>query len=81
MQDLFVRVYGLGPHEWPLVLVPAFDPGADIGFEGLDALAKVGADHLVGQVPEQSSSEAPPRIAEVNSSAWREGAGGFTLRP
>jgi hypothetical protein len=33
-RDLFS---GLGPGEWPRILVPVLDPGADAGFQGLHA--------------------------------------------
>lgn len=43
---------GLGPGERLRVLVPVLDPGADVRFDGLDALVRTPADHLVGQKAE-----------------------------
>src|ERR1700685_3207690 len=52
---------GFLPHEWPRVVVPGLDPGADVGFEGLDALMDAAADQLAGQEPEPSLDLVDPR--------------------
>jgi len=35
-----------GPDEWFGVLVPVLDPGADVGFEGIDTAMVAAADEL-----------------------------------
>ena len=43
------------------VLVPLFDPVADVGFQGLDRLVDAAADLLVGQVAEPALDLVDPR--------------------
>jgi hypothetical protein len=64
VEDLFG---GLLPHEGLGVVVPACDPGPDVGFEGLDGLVGSAADHLVGQ--ETRTSVRLARIAGWTNTA------------
>ena len=41
---------GFGPDEWFGVRVPVLDPGADVGFEGIDTAVVAAADELLGEV-------------------------------
>ena len=41
---------GLGPDEWFRVLVPAFHPCADVGFECLDAAVVEALEQIGGDV-------------------------------
>jgi hypothetical protein len=44
---------GLGPDEWLGVVVPGFDPVADVGFEGLDAAVVGALEQVCGDVAEE----------------------------
>ena len=48
---------GFGPDEWFGVRVPVLDPGADVGFEGIDTAVVAAADELLGEV--QAPTRAP----------------------
>ena len=43
---------GLGPQEWPGVLVPGLDPGADVGLEGVDTGMDTPLQQLGGELGE-----------------------------
>ena len=54
-------VGGFGPDERLRVLVPGFDPGADVGFEFFDAAVGAAAQFAVGQLGEPAFDEVEPR--------------------
>src|SRR4051794_3496867 len=54
---------GLGPHERFGIGVPAGDPGAYVGFEGLHRLVDAAADELFGEVGEPAFDLVDPRGA------------------
>src|SRR5580700_6314771 len=70
IQDL---VGGLGPGEWPGVVVPGDDPFPDVMFQGLHGGVHTTADQLVGEQPEPALDLVHPRRAgrgEVDVKAW-----------
>ena len=64
---------GLRPHERPGILVPGLDPGADVFFQGLHALAGPAADHLIGQEPEPAFHLVDPRRSGRGECTWNGG--------
>ena len=50
VEDLF---RSFGPDEWFRVLIPALDPVADVGFEGVDAAVVAALQEIGGDVGEE----------------------------
>lgn len=52
---------GLGPDEGPQVVVPALDPGADVGFEGLNAVVVAAREQVGGHGGQEPLDLVNPR--------------------
>jgi YD repeat-containing protein len=69
-------VGGLGPHERAWILVPGFDPGADVGLEGLDAFVDAALQQFGGQLAEPALHHVEPGGAGGDEVGVEAGVGG-----
>lgn len=67
---------GFGPDERSWVLVPGFDPVADVFLQGLDAAVVAAVEQVLGEVGQEALDLVDPRGVGRVWWAWKRGSSG-----